>query len=271
MATHYRAPAIKRTIQIIEHLAACAKPQRLSDLANHFQLSKSSLHGILHTLQEEDWLHKDKKGGFSLSRHLLRVVQVAFSELDIGRLARPFMEELSAGLGETVFLGKPEGGKVVVDTCIQGTKEMCIGSQAGVKIPLFAGALGKIFLASMRDDGEILQFVKSAGLPSFTENSVTDPQAYLEEIQRVRERGYALDDEEYLRGVRALAVPIRKQDEIVAAIWVAAFSSQMDDEALDRFRQELTKSAGIISTLLTNGAANGGDASYRSLDGAAAS
>lgn len=271
MATHYRAPAIKRTIQIIEHLAACAKPQRLSDLANHFQLSKSSLHGILHTLQEEDWLHKDKKGGFSLSRHLLRVVQVAFSELDIGRLARPFMEELSAGLGETVFLGKPEGGKVVVDTCIQGTKEMCIGSQAGVRIPLFAGALGKVFLASMQDDGEILQVIKSAGLPSFTENSVTDPQAYLEEIQRVRERGYALDDEEYLRGVRALAVPIHKQGETVAAIWVAAFSSQMDDEALDRFRQELTKSAGIISTLLTNGAANGGDTSYRSLDGAAAS
>jgi DNA-binding IclR family transcriptional regulator len=257
MATNYRAPAIKRTVQIIEHLAGCPAPRRLSDLSSHFGLSKSSLHGILHTLVEEEWLVKDETGGFSLSRHLLEVVQPAFSDLDVRWLAKPFMEELSADLGETVFLGRPEGKRVVVEECIQGTKEMCIGSQAGVRIPLLAGALGKLFLADTKEDGEILEVLRESGIPRFTENTITDPQAYLEEIGRVRERGYALDDEEYLRGVRAVAVPVRKYGETVAALWVVGFTSQMLDDVIDRFRRELTKASAIISRLLSSGASEG--------------
>ena len=88
-----------------------------------------------------------------------------------------------------------------------------MGAAAGALIivsvftPLFAGAVGKVFLACMPEE-QAAKIVKSKGLPRFTENSIVDPASYYRELKRVREKGYAIDDEEYIMGVRAVASPL---------------------------------------------------------------
>src|SRR3972149_3914580 len=82
------------------------------------------------------------------------------------------------------------------------------GDPTGHRLPPFAGAVAKVFLASLPDD-DLIVLLKRRALPAFTPQSITADDRYLEDLHRVRQRGYATDDEEYLPGVRAVSAPVR--------------------------------------------------------------
>jgi DNA-binding IclR family transcriptional regulator len=111
---------------------------------------------------------------------------------------------------------------------------------------IFAGAVGKVFLASM-DSGEAERFIPGKGLPRFTDNTIVDKVSYLKELEKVRKQGYALDDEEYILGVRAAAALISNLGHLKAAIWVVGFKAGLDDAHLETVAWETRKAADRIS------------------------
>lgn len=250
MTQFYRAPAIQRAVAIVEYLLTSSSYPRLSDLADHFQLSKSTLHGILHTLLDLHWLKKDRHGRYTLHEHLLQIFHRAYGKWDIMEIARPFMLEMRKKVDESVFLGVQENDHVLIKECIDSSKEMSVRARPGAKIPLLAGALGKVFLAGMAED-ELEAFLRRQPLPQYTKQSITTIEAMKEELQAVQQTGVATDNEEYLRGVRAIASSLYCQESTVAALWVAGFSSHMNDEVMDLIQAELVYASNIISRLLS--------------------
>jgi DNA-binding IclR family transcriptional regulator len=246
----YTAPAIRRAVEVLEHLAGSPGPVRLSDVARELACGKSTVLGILRTLEDVEWVAKDpSSGGYGLGDGLVALVRRAFGAQGIAEIARPLLEKMAERSGESAFLGLLKGGRVAIEACAEGGHEMRIAARPGGSLPLLAGATGKVFLAGM-DDARVRSKLAGASLPRFTERTVTEPGGFLAAVAAARERGYAVDDEEYLRGVRAVAAPIRQGGETVAAIWVAGFSTRLTDERLALARAEVQEAARVCSALL---------------------
>ncbi len=252
----YRAPAVKRAVKIIEFLANHGDfSYKLTDMAKELNFSKSTLHGILHTLVEVNWLKKGPKGDYSINDYLFNVIKKGINSnraVDrLAELAKPFMEEIAEKTDETVFLGvrHPSKEKVIIRVCVEGKKEFNINASPGVRVPLMAGAIGKVFLSEL-DDKSLINFLKSKKLPKFTKNTITDPDLMFKEIKKVKELGYATDYEEYLPGVVAIAVPVFFSQKVLGTMWVVGFSSQFDNKLLESTKEKLKETSKILSKLI---------------------
>ncbi len=249
--TTYRAPAVARALRILEHLARSAPAPRLSDLARDLGVGKSTLHGLLATLEAEGWVVRDG-GRYRVGRGVLDLARDAFGLWEVEHLARPFMERVAGRVGESVFVGVPRDDRVVIRGCVPGGDEMQVTARAGVALPLFATATGKVVLAGMAPPDAVRR-VRAAALEPFTDRTITDPDRLLDEVAAVRKRGYATDDEEYLRGIRAVAAPVRRGGRTVGLLWVAGFAGRLTDGRMDRAAAELVDAAGLVGRLLQAG------------------
>lgn len=230
MTTTYKAPAIRRAASILEHLAAGDAPPTLSELSRALGYGKSSIHGLLQGLESLGWVARSGRG-YQVGPGFLALARKATLAMDLGGHARPHMERLAEQLGEAVFLGKRRGDVVVVLDSVEGRGDLRLTSRPGMELPLYAAALGKILLAALPAE-EARSTLEATELPRFTERSITDRERFLREVELARARGYAVDDEEYLRGVRAAAAPVRCGAQTVAALWVAGFASRLTEARL---------------------------------------
>jgi DNA-binding IclR family transcriptional regulator len=219
----------------------------VSDLAKKLKMAKSTVHGMTSALEElgavlREPLTKKYKLGFTL----LEIGRSAYSQIDLKTSARPVTEELMAKTQTSVFLGIRNFGQVTIIDIVESRQELNITAPLGSTIPLFAGAVGKVFMASMSMD-QAAEMVHAKGLPRFTENSIVDPASYYKELKRVREKGYAIDDEEYIMGVRAVASPLMGLGQLRSAIWAVGFKASLDDKKMKTLAEETRNAAKVIS------------------------
>ena len=146
----------------------------------------------------------------------------------------------------SVFLGILNWGHVTILDIVESSQDLSITAPVGSTIPLLAGAVGKVFLASMTNE-EAAKIIKSKGLPRFTENSIVDLHMYVKELEQVREKGYAVDDEEYILGVRAVAAPLMGLGQLRSAIWSVGFKASLDENKMQALTVETQKAARTIS------------------------
>ena len=156
------------------------------------------------------------------------------------------MEELMAKTQTSVFLGILNWDHVTVLDIVESRQDFKITAPVGTTIPLLAGAVGKAFLAAL-DSQQALKIINSKGLPRFTENSITDSTSYYEALKQVREKGYAVDDEEYILGVRAVASALKGLGQLKSAIWVVGFKASLDEKKMKPITKEIQNAAEAIS------------------------
>lgn len=250
MRSQYNPPAIQRAFRILDYMAEAQHPLRLTHLAKELGYSKSTLHGLLASLEELQWVRREgPREGYRVGQGLLLLARKAFGFWELPEIARPLMERVAEHVGESVFLGTRQGDQVVIMFCVQGRNEMRVTSPPGTTLPLMAAATGKVFLAAM-SPREAEKTLSSISLPRFTERSILSTYQFLREVERARERGYATDDEEYLRGIRAVAAPIQHKERMIAAMWVVGLVSNLTDMVMEKAARELLEATGIVSRLL---------------------
>jgi IclR family KDG regulon transcriptional repressor len=136
---------------------------------------------------------------------------------------------------------------------VDSPTDVKVSSEAGMGIPLLAGAGGKVLLAQL-SDMELDSILSENKLVKFTPLSCVNKKKYKQIIKRARQEGFAMDDEEYIEGIRALAVPLfLHRENLEAALWIVGLKSQMRDEVLPRFKYVLKDIAKKIETRLWNG------------------
>jgi DNA-binding IclR family transcriptional regulator len=247
MLKKYGAPSVKKAFAILSAISSSRDGLGVSELAKNLKMAKSTVHGMTSALEElgavmREPLTKKYKLGFTL----LEIGRSAYSQIDLKTSSRPITEKLMEKSRASVFLGILNWGQVTILDIVESRQDLSITAPVGSTIPLFAGAVGKVFLASMGDD-EADKIIKSKGLPRFTENSITDRELYFNELEQVRQIGYAVDDEEYIMGVRAVASPLTGLGQLRSAIWAVGFKAGLDDKKLEELALETQKAAKTIS------------------------
>ncbi|WP_396613645.1 IclR family transcriptional regulator (plasmid) [Haloferax sp. S1W] len=191
------------------------EPTGLSDLAAEVELPTSTAYIHLNTLVEQGFVVKEA-GQYRRSFKFLEVGGGVRQQLDIARLLRNKVEELSSTTGEIVGAAIEENGKRVILYRSTGEKAAADEIPIGNHTEMHWTSLGKAILAHLPEDRR-RQIVEKHGLPEGTGQTFTSLPELEEELSKVRQQGYAIDDEEHLRGIRGIAVPILDGDQNVKA------------------------------------------------------
>ncbi len=232
MVAKYQAPSVRKAFQILELISNSDRGLGISKLAKSLGISKGTVHGITSALEETGAIIRNPfTKRYNLGYALLELGKKGLSRMPLREVARQHMEELVAETDETVFLGILRDDHILILDVAESTKELKITSPSGTKIPLTAGAAGKVFLAYM-EESSALRYLTAKGLVKYTENSITDLDGYLGELTEVRKKGFATDREEYLQGVKAVAAPVWTEGPVLAAIWVVGFSSSISEDKI---------------------------------------
>lgn len=244
--TTYSAPSVKKAFKVLHMVADSSAGLGVSDLAKGLKIGKSTVHGITAALEElgvliRDPLHKKYDMGYTL----LELCKKAYGKMELRNVARVPMQRLMEKVGETVFLGILNGDHVTILDVVESPNEMKITSPPGTRLPLLVGATGRVLLAQL-DEKKAREIVQRMGLTRYTSNSLTDPKEFLKEVEEAGKRGYAVDNEEYILGVRAIASPIVTTSLPPAAIWVVGFTSTFDDKKTEMAIREIRETTRII-------------------------
>jgi IclR family KDG regulon transcriptional repressor len=245
--TIYSAPSVKKAFKILQVITDSPTALGVSELSKKLNIGKSTVHGIVTGLEELGVLVRDpihKK--FNLGYTLLELSRKANARIELRDVARTLMEQLMEKVGETIFLGIMNGDHIMILDVVESRNEMKITSPAGTRLPLLAGATGKVFLSQL-GESKAKEIVNRMGLTKYTAKSIADPKKFLKEAMEAKQNGYAIDDEEYLIGVRAIAAPIQAGSPPLAAMWVVGFTSSLNDQKMERVIAEIKKSAEEIS------------------------
>lgn len=196
---------------------------RLSDIAESLHLPLSSVHGLLGTLVLRGFAEFDPTTRtYGLGLKAWTVGQGYTGHRDIVGIALPLMERLAQETGETIQLSRLDGTENVYIAIAESPQPMKLVSAVGMRLPAHAVGLGKALLSGLTED-ELRRRYAGLELQRFTAHTVRELPELLAEIERSRQRGYAVDDEEYIIGCRCVAMPVRDHSgDVIAAMSVSA-------------------------------------------------
>jgi DNA-binding IclR family transcriptional regulator len=224
----------EKTLEILELLKELDEAG-VSELADRLDMGKSAVHNHLSTLREHHYVTKSEEK-YRLGLKFLDLGGYTRSQMRLFRTAEPELSDLAQETGELVNIMCEEYGMGVYLVRWKGDQAVDIDTYTGRRTHLHTTALGKAILAHL-PQSRVEAIVELHGLPAVTQHTTTDPDTLQDELDRVRERGYAVDDEERINGLRCVAAPVLdKDDTVLGAISVAAPTSRMTGE---RFRTEI--------------------------------
>lgn len=257
----YSIGAVERTFQVIEALSRQKNGLRLTELTDQLRLAKSTAFGILVTMERLGYVEYDlETDRYKLGLRLYAVASRLAEQMDLVQIATPILQGLVDRLGDTANLGVLKDGKVYYLASIEGAGPLKVALPPGYQADVHCTALGKVLLASQPAE-KVRETLAALDLRAYTERTCTDPAALAAELARVREQGYAVDDEEEVQGVRCLAAPVRDQrGRAVAAISITGPVHRIPQQRWEELARVLKEAAGTISARLghLNEGASGG-------------
>lgn len=236
--------AVDRAILILKAFEADKDEYSLTELCGLLQLNKSTAHDILNTLCQHQCLLRDAQSRkYRLGPTLIRLGHLAHEQMDLRRIARPYMEALMRQTSKSVLLGTFYNNQITVIDKVDPVGTLHVSAAIGQQIPFSASSFGKVFLA-WKSEAEIDKLLAERGLTAFTPASIVDPVAYKTELSKVRQQGYAIDDqEEYLLGVKAISVPLRDFQGVAGALTIAGFTSRSSNQPSPATISAITRAA----------------------------
>lgn len=227
-----------------------------TEVAERLGVARSTAYRYLQSLVAGRFLEEAPGGGFRLGLRVLEISRLARRSYGLSEVALPSMRKLAEEVQETVLLTRRAGDLVVcVDLAENETRAVRISYERGSALPLNAGAAALVLLAWSAED-EARRVLEAAELHRFTPATLTDVDALVERLGRIRRLGYSITRGELDPDVVGISAPIRNQDgQVVAALSVAALASRLHPEAEAEVAQKLLAMAGEISERLALAAA----------------
>jgi len=247
--------SVDRAAALLLALGECHGEAGVSDLARRLGLHKSTASRLLATLERRGLVEQDDETGkYRLGVVVIRLAEKAERTLDLRAIAMPELDRLARATRETTGLGVADGDLFLTVAQADGPNLVAVGDWTGRSVPLHAVAAGKVLLAAM-PEREILRLVRR-GLDRFTDRTITQLEPLLEELARVRRRGYATAFGEYDAGLNGVAAPVHDARGQVAAavdVWGPAF--RVTAVRVPELVQQVRESAAAVSVRLGGTAA----------------
>ena len=248
MATTKNVQSIERAFSILElyQRTGCSE-YSLKEISNELGLNKSTAFGLINTLTNLGYLRQNSENQkYALGLKLLSLSNTVKVQNIIIRAAHPYLEQICRKYGETVHCAvRHQGGVIYVDK-VEATGSITISTQVGTQNDLHCTGVGKCLLAYMSPEEQ--ERIYTGSLRTMTYNTITNSERLREEIRRVRQNGYAVDQEEISLGLSCVAVPVSSARETAAcAISVSGMTSRIQTATANGLIDELKWVASSIS------------------------
>ena len=206
----------------------------VTEIADELSHSKSTVHSHLRTLEDRRMIVREEEG-YRLSLKFLDMATHVKEQVGNYDVIRNEVEELAAVTDEIAQFGVEEHGQVAY--LYKATSERAVEtrSRVGRQAPMHSTSLGKTILAYL-PVGRTEEIVESMEFERFTPETITSADELYDDLERIRERGYGIDDEENIEGLRCISAPVKNEDTVLGAVSVTGPSSRVTDE---RIREEL--------------------------------
>ena len=245
--------SIMKALDIIEFLAdQNNEPQRMCDIAEALKMNTSTVSRFLSSLASRGYVRQDADSArYFLSLRFCGIADRINANSQVYTLALPVMKEISGALKESVCLGIEQNTMVEYIGVVSAADQMMRTMQRiGNRAPMHCTGIGKLLLCGHTQE-EVRQILQQRGMEAFTPHTITDEEALFEELRRVREQGYAYDNEECEIGARCVAMPIYNQyHQIIAGLSVTGPIFRLTDQKVQDFLPYFSAQAQRISSLL---------------------
>ncbi|MFH8982361.1 IclR family transcriptional regulator [Streptomyces varsoviensis] len=239
--------SLERAFDLLERMADAGGEVGLSELATSSGLPLPTIHRLMRTLVACGYVRQQPNRRYALGPRLIRLGESA-SRL-LGTWARPYLARLVEGTGETANMALLDGDEVVYVAQVPSKHSMRMFTEVGRRVLPHSTGVGKALLAHASDD-EVRALLARTGMPAATEKTITTPEGFLEALDRVRDTGYAVDDNEQEIGVRCLAVPV-PGSPTATAISISGPAGRLTDPATETIVPLLQEVAAQLATELT--------------------
>lgn len=223
----------------------------VTELAKEMGVDKSTVSRVLETLRKHDMVQLEKNSRkYHLGFRLMYLGERMASSIEIIDIARPVLMEVSRYLGQSVHLCAYNKASVYVIDQIVSSLPYTMSARIGMIEPLHSSSVGKCILA-YRTEQRREEILEDYEMTPYTERTITDKDALREELERIRQRGYSLDDEEMFLNVRCIAVPIFDYHGSVRySIGISGPLGIMSGENLELYKKQLVQAAKKIGAKL---------------------
>ncbi|MEW2521886.1 IclR family transcriptional regulator [Actinacidiphila alni] len=240
--------SLERAFDLLERMADAGGEVGLSELSTSSGLPLPTIHRLMRTLVSCGYVRQQANRRYALGPRLIRLGETA-SRL-LGTWARPFLAELVEATGETANMALLDGDEVVYVAQVPSRHSMRMFTEVGRRVLPHSTGVGKALLADVPPQ-DVRALLARTGMPALTERTITEPDAFLAELERIRALGYAVDDNEQEVGVRCLAVTV-PDSPTMAAISISGPAGRVTEAATDKIIPVLHQVARELSAALAN-------------------
>lgn len=251
VSPRYRIQAIERAVAILNAFSAEDPELGVTELAERLGLHKSTVHRFMVNLDAAGLVERNPRSGrYRLGLRIFELGGLVMQQMNLWDEALPFLEGLVRDTGETGHLAVLDGGEAVYIERVESRRALRIPSAVGRGYPAHATNLGKVLLADLAPE-RVAEIVAERGLAAYTPHTITDEAELHAELTRIRERGYAIDNEEYDEGLRCIGAPVRDHSgHVVAALGIGGPVTRITPERVDELADLVMAAARGLSRRL---------------------
>jgi IclR family KDG regulon transcriptional repressor len=234
VSPRYRIQAIERAVSILNAFSMDDPELGVTELADRLGLHKSTVHRFMVNLDAAGLVERNARTGrYRLGLHVFELGALVMQQMNLWDEALPFLEGLVHDTGETGHLAVLDGGEAIYIERVEARRALRVPSAIGRGYPAHATNLGKVLLADLSRE-RVEAIIAERGLAAYTSHTITDPAELEVDLELIRRRGYAVDNEEYDEGLRCIGAAVRDHSgHVVAALGIGGPVTRITPERVE--------------------------------------
>lgn len=246
----YQLQSLDRAVAVLDLLGESDTPLSLADICRLMKIHKSTAHRSLMVLERSALIERTHENTFRLGLKLYELGNRAVEQVDLRERILPHFRRLATQLGETVHLGVLQKTSIIYLEKIEPNRRVCMTSKTGSSNPVYCTSMGKAMLAYLPED-LLEQTIAKIRFVALTPKTIRSREELLKSLERVRRRGYAIDDEEIETGVRCVGAPVFDDNHYpIAAVSISGPSARIRVQNLPAIAEYVLRCCEDISTSL---------------------
>ncbi|MEN3008263.1 IclR family transcriptional regulator [Pseudothermotoga sp.] len=243
--------SVERALKVLEYVVSKKSGVRVRDIAQFLNLTAPAAFKHLETLVKCGYIFKDPyTHRYFASYKVVELGSIVLRNMEVREIAHPLLVDLMERTGMTVHFALKDGYEGVYVDKVESAKTIPTVSRIGMRMRLYSTGFGKAILAFLSEE-ELEGFLKNVQLNKCTPNTITDTERLKRELALVREKGYAIDNEENEYGVKCVGAPVFDYTgKVIGAISVTAAAGLLNEETIPKIAQEVVYTAKEISKKL---------------------
>lgn len=240
--------SVDRTLSILELLSNYNDGLGITEISGMIDLHKSTVHRLLGTLIYKGYVIQDTSTNkYKLSLKLYELGSKRIAGMDILKSSKPYTEKLMKTVNEVVHLVIRDDNDIVYIDKVEADNTIRMASTVGRRSPLYRTSVGKAMLAYLSEE-EIEEVWRNSKIEKLTEYTITDLEEFKKELKEIKEKRYAIDNEENELGVRCIGAPVFNHNgKVEGAISISGPTIRVTRERIEEFAVEVKKYADLIS------------------------